>query len=95
MNAVYEWCRDHRHLPLVVQHAGLRSRLQGHINYFAVNGNVESVSCLCRHAQEAWRRWLSRRSQKAYLTWERMKLLLQNYPLPPPRIRVQIWGSVP
>ena len=95
MNAVYEWCRDHRHLPLVVQHAGLRSRLQGHLNYFAVNGNVESVSCLCRHAQEAWRRWLSRRSQKAYLTWERMKLLLQNYPLPPPRIRVQIWGSVP
>jgi RNA-directed DNA polymerase len=95
MNAVYEWCRDHRHLPLVVQHAGLRSRLQGHINYFAVNGNVEKVACLCRHAQEAWRRWLSRRSQKAYLTWDRMKLLLQRYPLPPPRVMVQIWGSVP
>ena len=92
MNAVYEWCRDHRHYPLDVQHAGLRSRLQGHMNYFGVNGNLRSMANLYHHAVLSWWTWLSRRSQRAQLTWERMVLLLQRYPLPPPRILVSIWG---
>jgi group II intron reverse transcriptase/maturase len=92
MKAVSEWCRDHRHDPLGSQHAGLRSRLQGHMNYFGVNGNSRRVARLYRHAVEAWKKWLSRRSQRARLTWERMSLLLKRYPLPPPRIVVQIWA---
>lgn len=91
MNAVYEWCRDHRHCSLDVQHGGLRSRLQGHMNYFGVNGNLRSVSRLCAHALRSWVKWLSRRSQRGRLTWERVRLLLQRYPLPPPRIVVAIW----
>lgn len=92
MSAVYEWCRDHRHYPLDVQHAGLRSRLQGHMNYFGVNGNLRKVARLYHHAVNAWVKWLSRRSQRGRLTWERVRLLLQRYPLPPPRIVVPIWG---
>jgi RNA-directed DNA polymerase len=92
MKAVYEWCRDHRHDPLDEQHAGLRSRLQGHMNYFGVNGNQRRVARLCAHALDAWVKWLSRRSQRAQLTWERVRLLLQRYPLPPPRVVVSIWG---
>jgi RNA-directed DNA polymerase len=34
-----------------------------------------------------WRKWLSRRSQKAWISIERMKRLLQHYPLPTPRLR--------
>lgn len=92
MSAVYEWCRDHRHNSLDVQHAGLRSRLQGHMNYFGVNGNLRRVASLYAHAVRSWVKWLSRRSQRARLTWERVRLLLQRYPLPPPRIVVPIWG---
>jgi len=92
MNAVYEWCRKRRHLPMDAQHAGLRSRLQGHMNYFGVNGNLRSVATLYYHATKTWKFWLSRRSQRAYVTWERMNLLLQRYPLPPPKILVSIWG---
>lgn len=92
MSAVSEWCRDHRHQSLDVQHAGLRSRLQGHMNYFGVNGNLRRVADLCHHALNVWVKWLSRRSQRARLAWERVRLLLQRYPLPPPRIVVPIWG---
>jgi RNA-directed DNA polymerase len=91
MNAVYEWCRDHLHHPLDGQHAGLRSRLQGHMNYFGVNGNLRSVAALFNHTVRSWVKWLSRRSQKGQVTWERMQLLLQRHPLPPPRIVVSIW----
>lgn len=90
--AVYERCRDQRHRPLEVQHAGLRSRLQGHYNYFGVNGNYRSLARLYAEALKAWVKWLSRRSQRARLSWERVRQLLQRYPLPPPRIVVQVWG---
>jgi group II intron reverse transcriptase/maturase len=92
MNAVYEWCRKHRHDRIDAQHAGLKRRLQGHINYFGVNGNLRSVATLCHHAVRAWMKWLSRRSQKGKLAWARMQQILIKYPLPPPRIVVPIWG---
>jgi RNA-directed DNA polymerase len=92
IQAVYAWCRSHRHEELKEQHAGLRSRLQGHNNYFGVNGNLKSLACLLWHARRAWHKWLSRRSQRARLTWERFQEILRKYPLPSPRVVVPIWG---
>ena len=67
--------------------------MQGHYNYFGVNGNLASLTCLLYHARRAWHKWLNRRSQRARLTWERFLDFLQTNPLPRPRIMVQIWGS--
>src|SRR5687767_11757068 len=39
---VSAWCRKNRHLPVQQQHAKLMRRVQGHINYFGVNGNIVS-----------------------------------------------------
>jgi RNA-directed DNA polymerase len=60
IQAVYAWCRSRRHEAIGVQHAGLRSRLQGHSNYFGVNGNLKSLACLRWHARRAWHKWLGR-----------------------------------
>ena len=92
IQAVYTWCRRQRHQEVVVQHAGLRRRLQGHFHYFGVNGNLRSLTCLLYHARRAWHKWLNRRSQRARLSWERYLEFLQMYPLPPPRVVVPIWG---
>ena len=81
IQAVYAWCRGQRHEEVKVQHAGLRSRLQGHFNYFGVNGNLKSLACLLWHARRAWYKWLSRRSQRTRWTWERFQDLLRDYPL--------------
>jgi RNA-directed DNA polymerase len=93
--AVYAWCRGHRHEAVQVQHAALRSRLQGHINYFGVNGNLRMVACLVHQAQHAWYKWLRRRSQQTRLTWGRFMDLLKSHPLPRPRVVVPIWGLPP
>ena len=71
--------------------APLRRRLQGHFNYFGVNGNFRSLLLLIEVTARAWYKWLCRRSQRKRLTWERFADLLQQLPLPRPRITVQIW----
>jgi RNA-directed DNA polymerase len=88
---VYAWCRENRHLPVKEQHARLVRRVQGHINYFGVNGNMDSLQRFVQQAKRSWHKWLNRRSQRARLSWERFEDLLEALPLPKARIVVSIW----
>lgn len=92
IQAVYDWCRSHRHEPLEAQHLALSRRIQGHINYFGVNGNSPALAKLVHRARAAWYKWLKRRSQKSHLTWERFEAILRRFPLPRARIAVQLWA---
>lgn len=91
--AIGDWCRRHRHRPLKEQHAALTRRLTGHFNYFGVNGNLGSLRALVLEAEKAWYKWLQRRSQQRHLNWQRFGEILKRYPLPRPRIKVQIWAT--
>lgn len=93
VNAVADWCRRHRHLPVREQHAALTRRIHGHFNYFGVSGNFRSLEQLLQEATKAWYKWLRRRSQRKSLNWERYTKLLERLPLPIPRIRVHLWGK--
>jgi hypothetical protein len=94
--ALNDWCRRHRHESLSEQHAALSRRLNGHYNYFGVNGNSASLAALLHWATRLWLKWLRRRSQRARrLTWERFGQYLKAFPLPSPSIRVQIWAPSP
>lgn len=88
---VYAWCRTHRHLPVKQQHEALVRRVQGHINYFGVNGNIHSLKRFVHQVKRSWHKWLNRRSQRARLNWERFEDLLEDLPLPKARIVVNIW----
>jgi group II intron reverse transcriptase/maturase len=89
--AIADWCRRHRHQPVEEQHAALVRRIEGHFNYFGVNGNLRSLARLVNQVERAWHKWLGRRSQRRPLRWIRFREILQRLPLPTPRIRVQLW----
>jgi group II intron reverse transcriptase/maturase len=91
VRSIAGWCRRHRHLPVAVQHVALKRRIQGHINYFGVNGNHRELSIFVEEVERVWFKWLRRRSQRTRLTWDRYGELLARFPLPRPRIMVQIW----
>ena len=91
--SVYDWCRRHRHRSIREQHAALQRRLRGHFNYFGVSGNYNSMMRLVEATKRAWYKWLRRRSQRTRLTWERFTDMLRWWPLPRPRITVQIWDG--
>ena len=93
IRAVYAWCRDHRHWAVKDQRVALSRKLHGHYNYFGVNGNLRCLELLYAATKHAWRKWLGRRSQRGYLSWERMEDILRLNPLPRPRITVQIWAK--
>jgi hypothetical protein len=91
MDAITDFCRDHRHKPVRAQHDGLVRRLVGWYHYFGVSGNCRSLQRLARHAERIWHKWLTRRSQRSRLTWERYRDLLKSLPLPPVRVYVRLW----
>jgi RNA-directed DNA polymerase len=95
LRSIAEYCRSHRHDSVKTQHAALVRRIQGHYNYFGVNGNLRSLERLEYGVSRIWLKWLRRRSQRGRLTWERFRALLANLPLPVPRISVQIWDTRP
>jgi group II intron reverse transcriptase/maturase len=91
IQAVYVWCRENRHQPVKQQHEMLTRKVQGHINYFGVNGNMDSLERFLLQVRRSWFKWLNRRSQRARLTWKRYRDLLRDLPLPRARIVVKIW----
>jgi RNA-directed DNA polymerase len=86
LKSIAEWCRKHRHLSLPEQQAALTAKLRGHFAYYGITGNSRSLSTFRYHARRAWHKWLSRRSSKASIPWERFGDLERRYPLPPARL---------
>lgn len=86
-----EWCRRHRHLTVKEQHGKLCEKLRGHFNYFGVNGNVGALRAVVEGVEKAWWKWLNRRSHRKSMDWVRFHELLRVFPLPRPRVSVQLW----
>jgi RNA-directed DNA polymerase len=96
LTAISGYCRRHRHRPLKEQQAALVRRLVGHYRYFGVNGNMRSMRKLLQETRREWLTWLRRRSQRARrLTWERFNAYLDTFPLPTPKIYVEVWARTP
>jgi len=75
--------RLHEPIPVVGQWLG--SVVGGHVRYFGVPTNTRAIQWFRYQVGWLWRRALSRRSHRAYITWERMQRLIQRW-LPPARI---------
>jgi group II intron reverse transcriptase/maturase len=86
IKGIYEWCRTNLHVDVAGQHAILKLKVTGHYRYYGITGNSRSLSCFYQQVQRAWQKWLNRRSQRRRMDWERFKLLLERYPLPPPTV---------
>jgi hypothetical protein len=73
---------------------GCYSVLKGHLNYFAVSGNDPSLWWFFNQVKWHWLRSLRRRSQRAYLNWERYIRLINRF-LPPIRWITRGWSENP
>jgi len=63
----------------------LRSVVGGHTRYYGVPTNSPALQAFRYQVSRDWHRTLCRRSQLGYVTWERMRRLINRW-LPPVRI---------
>jgi RNA-directed DNA polymerase len=76
LTEVREELRRRWHEPVAEVGKWLRSVVQGHLNYYAVPGNTDSLNSFRAQAIWHWYRALQRRGQKSRMTWERFGSLV-------------------
>jgi len=86
MKELWQWCRAHRHDPIVEQYETLSSKLRGYYNYFGVRCNYRAIESVYEYALKAWRFWLSRRCHKGGISLEKFEAVQTSFPFPKPRI---------
>ena len=85
--SLWGWIRRNRHMPLKEQYKMLSIKLRGHYGYYGISSNYRALSGVHYHAKRFWRYWLSRRSHKGYINWEKfLDSIMDKFPLPMPRI---------
>jgi RNA-directed DNA polymerase len=91
LRKVKEALRRHMHQPIPVQGKWLGQVVRGYFNYHAVPTNRRALRNFREEVIQRWRQALTRRGQRADLTWDRMKKLADAW-LPKPHI-LHPWPS--
>lgn len=82
LRRVKDWVKANRHGNMIMLWKALCRRLEGHIRYFGVSFNSQSVSEFLEHSTMIFWKWMNRRSQKKSITWDEFKLFMAKFPLP-------------
>src|SRR5215467_6014746 len=85
LKAIKMELRKRMHDPIATTGSWVKQVLQGHLNYYAVSGNHPSLWWFCNQVRRYWLMSLKRRSQKAYLSWERFIRLVNRF-FPPIKV---------
>jgi hypothetical protein len=64
------------------------AKLRGHIQYYGVTFDFQSVNTFVFNIQKIMFKWLNRRSQRKSFGWEKFKLLLDKINFPEAKICV-------
>ena len=89
--AVKEWLRQNIHGKPSDTIELLNKKLIGHYAYYGISGNYQSLLNFYRFIVSAFYKALTRRSQRAYLSWKRYQSLLRKHPIVQPKLYVNIW----
>jgi RNA-directed DNA polymerase len=81
LKAIADWCRENRHDPVEEQQQTLNAKLRGHHQYYGRPSNYKSIMQFYRAVCSTWRKWLSRRTRRVWMTWERYAQILRRHPL--------------
>lgn len=91
---VKAWLKLHMHDPLKELIAALNAKLKGYYGYYGITDNHPSLSLFYSQVNRMLKRALGRRSQRGFLCEEKLKLILNRFPLAQPRIRHSIYGPI-
>lgn len=86
-----EWARKNMHNPIESIMTTLNRKLEGHYNYYGINGNYRSIKKFFTYAKHTMFRVFNRRSQKRHMKYGDFERIWKCY-INLPRIKVNLWG---
>jgi group II intron reverse transcriptase/maturase len=87
-----DWLKANRTLPTRELMEKVVSKLRGHFAYYGVTDNSKGISRFAYEIQRLLFKWLNRRGKRGCMNWEKFTLLLKKFPLPRPRITVNLFA---
>jgi RNA-directed DNA polymerase len=91
---VAQWCREHRHQAIDVQHKTLSRMLHGHYGYYGITGNSRALGRFHYVVTRLWHKWLDRRSGRSHMSWDHFRQMQERHPLPPPVVVHSVYRTV-
>jgi len=85
-----QWIRSNRTLATAEIMETTANKLRGHYAYYGVTGNYKSINNYAYEVRRILFKWLGRRGKRGSLNFKKFGLLLQRFPLPTPRILVNL-----
>ena len=90
LKAYKEWLKANRTLPTAEIMRKTAATLHGHIAYYGVTDNYKSIRRFIGLVTRTLLKWLNRRGKRGCYTGEKFLKLLRLFPLPKPRIKVNL-----
>lgn len=87
-----DWFKANRTLPTADLMATVASKLRGHYAYYGVTDNSPGIDRFTHEVYCLLFKWLNRRGKRGCMNWEKLNLFLKKYPLPCPRITVNLFA---
>lgn len=86
-----DWLKANRTMDIQDIMDRLRRSLHGYYNYYCITDNVRTVKKFFDCIKQLLFKWMNRRSQRKSFSWDKFNLFLRKYPLPYPRVKVNIY----
>ncbi|WP_303016235.1 group II intron reverse transcriptase/maturase [Holdemania massiliensis] len=90
LQAMNQWIKENRHMPVKELITKLNQKLRGHYQYYGIKGNYVKLAIYWQYTINRLKVWLGKRSQKAKMTWEKFHRILEFSPL----LRPKIYNSI-
>ena len=87
-----DWLKASRTLPTDELMEKVASKLRGHFAYYGVTDNSKGISRFAYEIRCLLFKWLNRRGKRGCMNWEKFNLFLKKFPLPRPRIMVNLFS---
>jgi len=87
-----DWLKANRTLPTRELMEKVALKLRGHFAYYGVTDNSKGINRFAYEVERILYKWLNRRGKRGCMNWEKMEIFLKKFPLPRPRIMVNLFA---
>ena len=91
IHAFKEWLMKSRTMKTKELWETAKAKLRGHFGYYGVTDNSPGIKRFSYEVRRLLFKWLNRRGKRGCINWERFTEILKRFPLPKPRIMVNMF----